>query len=649
MEKKYTFTSLLFFGFLLFFSGCNSKKTTSSPFSSDQLDSLNEHYEFCLNNLDALGNAEEAIDVFIAKCDSLRIDSLLFRGYMLKTRLLGRHKKYERAIEATFELLERAKNRGDSGYMGKAYNKLGIYHSRTHDYLAAFNFYNTSFKIHRNIGDSSFASKRLFSMADTQRILGDYVGSNVTAVDGLRYSPKGTAVKIRSVLYHTIAVSYREIKNYNEALFWNQKSLSFIKDTNFIKEVGAKNAITFKNTKANILADLREYEEAIVILKTLLNDPVVVKDSLEYARILSNLGKIKWLYNSGNTETEGMLLEALAIRQKKKSPVGLVASNIHLSKYYTDLDAVQAIHYAQEARKESKRLRNPLSALEALDIITTIDSTALEAYKEYKRLNESLEISKKSMRQIYAPTRFENESLAKENLEKEKQVEKAKSEKKWLLLFFVLALIAGSIYIVQRNRLQKSKQIAEKILASYEAEGRMSKEVHDSIANNIYLIKLLLAESNDKEKIMSKLKHVYDKARNISRDSSDIDFESYENELSELITNYNTESTHVFIKGERDIQWKDYHKVTKIVIYRLLQELMTNMQKHSESNLVSVVFRSKEKGIEIVYTDNGLGLPKSGVHNRNGIKIMENRIKAIGGNLSFDLTRENGLKAIITV
>ncbi|MFT6754570.1 MAG: signal transduction histidine kinase, partial [Urechidicola sp.] len=45
----------------------------------------------------------------------------------------------------------------------------------------------------------------------------------------------------------------------------------------------------------------------------------------------------------------------------------------------------------------------------------------------------------------------------------------------------------------------------------------------------------------------------------------------------------------------------------KITIYRILQELMTNMKKHSKASHVVITFIQKPKRIFINYLDNSIG------------------------------------------
>lgn len=83
----------------------------------------------------------------------------------------------------------------------------------------------------------------------------------------------------------------------------------------------------------------------------------------------------------------------------------------------------------------------------------------------------------------------------------------------------------------------------------------------------------------------------------------------------------------------------------KIILYRVLQELMINMKKHSHSTFVILSFSEKDNGIEIVYKDNGIGLGEIESKRKNGLLNVENRIYSIAGKLTFE--SEKGVKVII--
>jgi len=78
----------------------------------------------------------------------------------------------------------------------------------------------------------------------------------------------------------------------------------------------------------------------------------------------------------------------------------------------------------------------------------------------------------------------------------------------------------------------------------------------------------------------------------------------------------------------------------------VLQELMTNMRKHSAATLVVLKFKQENNKLTIEYTDNGLGCE---LKKQVGLKNTETRMESINGSIIFDSRINKGFKAKITV
>ena len=87
----------------------------------------------------------------------------------------------------------------------------------------------------------------------------------------------------------------------------------------------------------------------------------------------------------------------------------------------------------------------------------------------------------------------------------------------------------------------------------------------------------------------------------------------------------------------------------KIIVYRVLQELLVNMKKHSQCSLVVIAFKKTENKLQIDYSDNGLGAAFDKINSRNGLQNVENRILAIKGTITFDTKPDKGFKTSFTI
>ncbi|HEY0091086.1 MAG TPA: ATP-binding protein, partial [Flavobacterium sp.] len=196
----------------------------------------------------------------------------------------------------------------------------------------------------------------------------------------------------------------------------------------------------------------------------------------------------------------------------------------------------------------------------------------------------------------------------------------------------------------------KKKHRREKIREGYNAEMRMSKKIHDELANDVFNT-MAFAETQDlsktvqRESLIKSLDSIYARSRDISRESQPIDTGvKFPNQLREVLSDYHCDETNVIVHGIDNIAWTRVSEESKLVIYRVLQELMVNMKKHSTASIAAVRFNLLGGKIMVDYSDNGIGVTIGKYIFKNGLQNVENRIYGIGGKLTFDSEPDKGVK-----
>ncbi|GAA3510202.1 hypothetical protein GCM10022393_24210 [Aquimarina addita] len=633
----------------------NSRNTnsTNNPIPSElqkNVDSLNDDYTIASNNSYSEEKRLNALNRFLEGSKRLEIDSLFYKGLYLKAKLFNKYKGPEKAIDQSYLLLQFAKKNKDSFYMGKALYRLGYYNKKLDNYLEAFQYYNESFKIKRNLKDSVSAGKCLMAMSNIQRALGDYNAGKTSATDGLNYVENSNQFKTISGLYHGISLSFFELGNYKKALFWNTKILNLFNDSIAKNKIGIHNLPIFKNTKANILARRKKYQESIDIFQSLLIEEVVIEKRTQYAQILSNLGYVKFLQNPENSESETMLLNALAIRQQENDLFGLFSSNLHLTKYYKNKDILKAKYYGYATYEVLKDFGDYEALLEILTLITELNPDSLADHQRFKDVSLKLMQLRKQTREIYAPTRFENENLLKQNEEKNTKIRSARNQNTMYLLGILLLLtgIGFVVYFFRQRTLHLSQQ--NKIIqfeASYETETRISKRLHDELGNDIFQAMMQYQNNPHDPQIKNKLNKAYIRARDISRENNEFETgDTYAEELKNMLQNYAQQTIQLILVRFDTVNWNLMQTNIKITVYRVLQELMTNMQKHSSASRVTLKFSNTDHTLIIKYVDNGVGMTIAHLKSANGLRNTEKRIHAIGGTLIFDSEKEDSTSSV---
>jgi len=84
-------------------------------------------------------------------------------------------------------------------------------------------------------------------------------------------------------------------------------------------------------------------------------------------------------------------------------------------------------------------------------------------------------------------------------------------------------------------------------------------------------------------------------------------------------------------------------------LYRVVQESLNNIKKHSKANTVTVVLHQIDNLLQLMIRDDGVGFNVKGALNKRGIGLrnMRERVEFIGG--EFELMSESGFGTEITV
>ena len=191
---------------------------------------------------------------------------------------------------------------------------------------------------------------------------------------------------------------------------------------------------------------------------------------------------------------------------------------------------------------------------------------------------------------------------------------------------------------------KRNKTKREKIIEVYKTETRLAKKIHDVLANDMYLVmNKLQKEEREDTSILYDLEKIYSLTRNISHENSPvITGYLFEDFLKQLFVDFTTDTCKIMNKGLTEIHVNILRKEKQIVLYRLLQELLVNMKKHSQASLVIITFSITKDTIQVQYKDNGIGIDTLKI--KSGLQNMETRIKSIKGTIIFELETQKGFQ-----
>lgn len=225
----------------------------------------------------------------------------------------------------------------------------------------------------------------------------------------------------------------------------------------------------------------------------------------------------------------------------------------------------------------------------------------------------------------------------------------------YLCILFLLGII-GIWYIRQlKKRHLLKEQFAAQLINTQESErSRIAKELHDSIGQKLLLLKntLLLKKEKAGNDILLVEETIHE-VREMSHNLHPFQFEKLglEQSLHNIIDAFQKTSP-IFFSADIDPIENTIPKEKEIFIFRMLQECISNVIKHSQATACNLSVRKKEKIITFQLKDNGQGFDPELYHSSTsnlGLKTLEERAHYINAQLQITSKLQKGTTTTITV
>ena len=517
------------------------------------------------------------------------------------------------------------------------YYKLILNPNSSDDLPNAINFYRGKKEKDNLKNDTLNLLHDLRMIARAEYNIGNLFESEAAAVEALSlldsYHKNDTLKEERIGILNHLGIIYRSTKNYERAIAVYDNLLELHPST--------KDSITIINNKGNIYKDQQKYSEAIYQYSRLLKGNKNIKDSLQLALVLDNLGFVQ--SKLGDPDALPNLKKAFSLRKAQNNLESIYSSYKNLALYYFDRnDKTQALNFANKAYEVANSLKSATYLQNALSLYAIMNDDP--KIVQFKKITDSIAEEKQLAENKNAFIKYNVEKERKNTLAAKLLQEKEKGDKRLFMIIGISIFILAVLVILLLGARHKK----EKILQVHKTEARISKKVHDEVANDVYqLMAKLQGKYRDDETIMDALETIYNKTRDISKENSAIEIEADFNEqLNDLLLSYQTDTTAISTRNLASLDWKIVPTIKKETVYRVLQELMTNMKKHSGATAVLLNFRQQGKNISIAYSDNGKGCT---LKNKNGLQNAENRIQAIKGTIIFESEPGNGFRSKISI
>jgi signal transduction histidine kinase len=240
-----------------------------------------------------------------------------------------------------------------------------------------------------------------------------------------------------------------------------------------------------------------------------------------------------------------------------------------------------------------------------------------------------------------------------------------------IVFVVVIGLMVFIILFYQKKRFQhqqqmsdKEKEYSQQLLQSQlemqeQTFNTISNEIHDNVGQILSLAKVQLniidqSETLDRS-LLADAKESVGKAmtdlRDIAKSLNSERIRQYD--LSE-ITEHELQRINraglmtVNFKNEGAVKPQQEQK--KLILFRMIQESLHNIIKHSKASSVEVCFYYEKEQLKISIADNGKGFDQSQVSRKDGLGLHNilNRAALIGGHATIDSAPSKGTLITIT-
>ncbi|HVP78256.1 MAG TPA: MASE3 domain-containing protein [Thermodesulfobacteriota bacterium] len=219
------------------------------------------------------------------------------------------------------------------------------------------------------------------------------------------------------------------------------------------------------------------------------------------------------------------------------------------------------------------------------------------------------------------------------------------------------------VEIELRESEHRLRELSTALLSAQERERKViAGEIHDSMGASLAAIKFrlesALSEIGDGcpqartalESVLPVIQGTIEEARRIQMTlrPSMLDDLGILATINWLCRQFESTYSHIHIRREFNIEESEVPASLRTVIYRLLQEALNNISKHSKADRIDLMLRRKDGAIELGVQDNGQGFDLSEAYSRKGtakglgLDSMRERAELSGGSLSIESSKGTG-------
>jgi signal transduction histidine kinase/Tfp pilus assembly protein PilF len=579
--------------------------------------------------------------------EELNYISGIIKIYNLLGNCAQRKGDFEEAMEY-YDVVKQVsiENNNDKG-MAIVMNNIGIIHTQSGDYNAALKDYLIAIDYEKKINNKKGIAEGLNNIGVVHYYMGDMENTLIYLKKSMEITQEIGDLKVLKKGYINIGAIHQHNKEFIEALEFYEKGYNIAVEVNdqhdinlTLHNIAQVYVIQGKLDKAE-----EYYNKSLAFEEKFGNKRGVAIDYI-------NLGN---LYNKRKNFSKSLMFFNSAIQITK--------DNGYVKELETAFGGISEM-FAESGQYE-KAYNSSLEFIEIKDSLLNKENA--KNFAELRTKYETVEKEK-----ALAEEKIKTEVLGKEKAEVEL---KAANRSKWILglLAIIVFVVLIFMVVVQKNKrksqadkdaaiiLERDKGTKAVFNAQEEERKRISKDLHDGVGQQLSGLKMAFQKLGSELKTSLPEKEVeLEKLSQILSESADevrsISHQMMPKALTQLGLIEAVDDMLSKSLGISQIKFQFEHFGIKerleerieISLYRVVQELVNNIIKHSQADTVSVqLFKNSGKVILIV-EDNGTGI-KGNSGDGHGLLNIKSRINTLHGEINLEPSPKSGTLATIRI
>ncbi|RAJ77281.1 histidine kinase/DNA gyrase B/HSP90-like ATPase [Chitinophaga dinghuensis] len=483
---------------------------------------------------------------------------------------------------------------------------------------------------------------------------------------------KGDVTATYAMLHTNITSLYCNMQNFSKAMEYGQKAIRIagsVHDTLQLTVALVCTGHVYEGEKQFSIG--MNYAREALALSATLNNPLVSSKIFHLIAVCYT----------------GLKLPDSAILASKKVMAYTKGMDAHgyLSSF---IDIADAYHLKEAYKQEEAIL---LAGIKELNVVNHSAFFGRHLYEKLANTQYALGNYRHAYEYLGKANNYKDSLMSKENRDAianlESQYKTAMKEKElaqkdlqlqqhrnymyFAIAGLIVALLLVVILIIQRSskrklherkletiQQQKELHLLQALMQGEERErSRIAKDLHDGVAGMLAATKMHFSSIPDADDLVNT--EGYQQGMKLLNEATTEIRKTSHNLMPEVLLQYgldealrrycnrvnNSKSMQIVYDSWGDIS--RYPDGFELSVYRIVQELINNIVKHSRATVANVQVSAQQNLLSVSIEDNGIGFITDDAKDGMGLKSLKSRVLALNGKMDIQTSEESGVCAYL--